>query len=186
MIKYIMNKRKLESLTKKQLMECISELCEKKILKWEQIADVLDEQMKISVSTLQVKPKSRLSQEYISENMKKAIHILDRIEEQELMMSAYWYEDYSEGYWNSTEKWEYDDTDGIADMLIPIIKLAVDCMEDCWYEEALILYDRLLDMEIYANDECDGIMIGLEELVSANLLKTDLKSICLNTLYCDY
>lgn len=181
-----MNRMKLNSLTKEQLVDSITALCDRKILSWEQIDEVLSGQIQESTVVVQIEPKTRLSQEYITENMKKTDDFFEKIENQELTMTAYWYEDYSDGYWNSRDVWEYEDPDGIIQMLIPIINLAQDSMNDCWYEEALSIYDRLLDLEIYANDGGDGVTVGLQELVAEELLKLDLTSICLNTLYCDY
>lgn len=181
-----MNISKLNKFTKGQLISSIIELCDRNILKWEQIEKILDEQLAKDTKITQINPKSRLSEEYVLENMEKSIDILEKIENQELIMSAYWYEDYSEGYWGCKDVWEYEDSDGITEMLAVIIKFAKECMDDCWYDEALSLYDRILDIEIFADDQCDGVMVGLEELVTSGTMKIDLKSMCLNTLYCDY
>lgn len=131
-------------------------------------------------------PHSRLLQEVVSEKMKQIQVWMEQIKNEELTMEAYGYEDYSEGYWNSEWCWEYTDNHHIGEKIMLALNFAKDCVNDCRYEEALAIYDMILDMEIFVENDCDNMSIGLVELLEEDLIQAGIREICLYTLYSDY
>lgn len=133
-----------------------------------------------------IKRKKKMSQSFVDEKMKYAKSFFDKIEEQEYYLEADGYEDYSMGYWSDNWVWEYYDEMQLCKKIEEILSFTNDFIHDGWYEEALEVYDMLLDMEILVNNEWDEFTVGLEELKKENLLYVDLKQVALQVLYADY
>lgn len=128
----------------------------------------------------------RMSQEYVDEKMKEMDILFEKFENGELSLKADGYEDYSEGYWSDKWIWEYHDPDCVCRELAAAIRFAEDCMSDCRYEEALLVYDRVLDISVCVESDGDGFELRLEELAEERLLEQDLKQLALHVLYTDY
>ena len=62
---------------------------------------------------------------------------------------------------------------------------AWDCLNDQRYEEALDIFERLLDLEVSAVPD-DFDFLGLEELNGENITNLDLTRLALSVLYADY
>ncbi len=65
---------------------------------------------------------------------------------------------------------------------------AHDCMNDCRYEEAVIIYKLVIDVQIFVEDENGGdyFELSLEEMVDEKLAGINLKALALDILYSEY
>ncbi len=131
--------------------------------------------------------KSRLPQDLVDKKMQQINEWMEKIENGELCLEADGYEDYSDGYWGVENwVWEYYDKDDIAGKILIALEFATDCICDFRYEEALTIYDLILDMEVEVENEWENFQMSLEEMVKEELLHVDLKQIAIMTLYADY
>ena len=62
---------------------------------------------------------------------------------------------------------------------------AWDCLNDQRYEEALDIFERLLDLEVSAVPDVFDFL-GLEELNGENITNLDMTRLALSVLYADY
>ena len=130
--------------------------------------------------------KPRMSDDLVAEKMSEILKDLDAIDNEELYFEAEGYEDYSQGYWGDNWVWEYSDPLGVGTVIMLFLNFAKDCVNDRKYEQALDIYDRVLELEMCVVNDYDGMYIGIEKLVAEELLQIDLKELALLTLYSDY
>lgn len=110
-----------------------------------------------------------------------------KIESGDLYLSASGYEDYSNGYWASDWIWEYEDTDGIGNIIEDAVLFAHDCINDRRYEEALSVFNLVRDTQISVIDEGgDSFELNLDKLVEEKLAGIKLRVFALDVLYTVY
>lgn len=130
--------------------------------------------------------KRKMSQDFVDHNIKLLNDWLENIENGELQLKADGYESYSEDYWNPDWIWEYSDPDNIGGKLTAMLEFAKKCVYDYRYEEALLLYDTILDICVGVENDCDYFEMDLEGLIKEEILCIDLKELALLVLYTDY
>ncbi len=182
-------KNDLKKLTKENLQQIILDM--KTFLSKEQQQQL--ENLIVQYASGSVKAQSkqkivRMSQELVDEKMAQLKIWMNQIDEGELTLDAEEYEDYSEGYWDSEWVTEYSDNQGIGDKIQYAIQFAKDCVDDCRYQEANLIYEWLWQMEVCTESEYSGECepADLQELAEQGIVKTDLKQLALLTLYADY
>lgn len=128
----------------------------------------------------------RMSQEFVDEKIENFDSLFEQIEEEELSLEANGYEDYSEGYWDSSWVWEYYDPMHVCEKIVDAIHFAQDCVNDRRYQEAVSLFDKILEVEIAAVNDGDEMTVRLEEMADEGLLHVDLRELAPLILYADY
>ncbi len=108
------------------------------------------------------------------------------IEEGILALRANGYEEYSSGYWDSDWVYEYEDPEEIGQIFEQADKLIQHCVNDGLYEEAVKLFDLVVETEVYADDGGDGIFLGLKDLVQEHLASVDCERLIVHGLYAVY
>lgn len=109
-----------------------------------------------------------------------------QIQDGKLYLLADGYEDYSEGYWNSDWVWEYEDPMGVCRIFEDACLLIQRCVNDGFYQEALNVFDEMMESEVYVENDSDQFSMGIEELKSEKLLTVNLNSLALEILYAEY
>lgn len=180
-------KQKIKQLNKKQLQEIVlkmttslsKEQCEKLELLIDACMGKTEEKIQLP---------ERMSQEFVNEKMKLLETWMNQIDEGELYLDVEEYEEYSDSYWDRDWVTKYYDNQGIGDKLGSMIQFARDCVYDCKYKEANLIYEWLWQMCVITyseyEDECDPV--DLETLSEHKIIHTDLQQMALLTLYADY
>jgi len=129
-----------------------------------------------------------ISDEKVKDKLKELKGFLTKIEDGEICISAHGYEDYSSGYWSSDWVWEYEDHEGIGKTLKEAVIFAHDCMNDCRYEEAVTIFDLVINITVFADDEDGGdtIELSFEEMIDENLVDVNHRKLALDILYSNY
>lgn len=179
----------LKKLTKENLQQVISDM--NTFLSKEQqnqLENLIAQYASGSVKAQSKQKTVRMSQELVDEKMAQLKIWMNQIDEGELTLDAEEYEDYSEGSWDSEWVTEYSDNQGIGDKIQYAIQFAKDCVEDCRYQEANLIYEWLWEMEVGTESEYSGECdpADLQDLADHSIIKTDLKQLALLTLYADY
>lgn len=132
--------------------------------------------------------KRLMSDEKVADCMADIMDKFEKIAEGELCLSARGYEDYSGGYWSSDWDWEYEDQMGIGKTIEQAAQFAHDCMNDCRYQEAVEIFDLIMKITVFADDEDGGDVVELsfEEMVKEHLLGVNLNVFALDVLYSNY
>ncbi len=182
-------KNNLKKLTKENLLQIILDM--NTFLSKEQqrqMENLISQYTSGSVKTQTKEKTVRMSQEFVDEKMRQLKIWMNQIDEGELTLDVEEYEDYSEDYWDRDWVTEYYDNQGIGDKILYAIQLAKDCVDDCRYQEANLIYEWLWVMEVCAeseySEECDPA--DLQDLTEHNIIRTDLKQLALLTLYAAY
>lgn len=124
------------------------------------------------------------------EMLREIIDWCEKIENGEIVLSCYSHEEYDHDYWTWDPDWvtEYEDPEGIGPQLRHYYEEAEQAVYDGDYESASAMYCRLGTLSVTAEDE-DGMdpdELSVEEMVSEQLVKLDLKKIASLTLYSAY
>lgn len=182
-------KNNLKKLTKENLLQIILDM--NTFLSKEQqrqMENLISQYTSGSVKTQTKEKTVRMSQQFVDEKMRQLKIWMNQIDEGELTLDVEEYEDYSEDYWDRDWVTEYYDNQGIGDKILYAIQLAKDCVDDCRYQEANLIYEWLWVMEVCAeseySEECDPA--DLQDLTEHNIIRTDLKQLALLTLYAAY
>ena len=182
-------KNNLKKLTKENLLQIILDM--NTFLSKEQqrqMENLIAQYTSGSVKTQTKEKTVRMSQEFVDEKMRQLKIWMNQIDEGELTLDVEEYEDYSEDYWDRDWVTEYYDNQGIGDKILYAIQLAKDCVDDCRYQEANLIYEWLWVMEVCAeseySEECDPA--DLQDLTEHDIIRTDLKQLALLTLYAAY
>ena len=182
-------KNNLKKLTKENLLQIILDM--NTFLSKEQqrqMENLIAQYTSGSVKTQTKEKTVRMSQEFVDEKMRQLKIWMNQIDEGELTLDVEEYEDYSEDYWDRDWVTEYYDNQGIGDKILCAIQLAKDCVDDCRYQEANLIYEWLWVMEVCAeseySEECDPA--DLQDLTEHDIIRTDLKQLALLTLYAAY
>ncbi len=182
-------KNNLKKLTKENLLQIILDM--NTFLSKEQqrqMENLIAQYTSGSVKTQTKEKTVRMSQEFVDEKMRQLKIWMNQIDEGELTLDVEEYEDYSEDYWDRDWVTEYYDNQGIGDKILYAIQLAKDCVDDCRYQEANLIYEWLWVMEVCAeseySEECDPA--DLQDLTEHDIIRTDLKQLALLTLYATY
>lgn len=132
--------------------------------------------------------KRLMADEKVKEKLSDIKRIFAEIENADLCISAQGYEDYSNGYWESDWIWEYDDNNGIGRIIEDAVIFAHDCMNDCRYEEAVTVFNLVMETQITAEDEYGGdtFELSLKEMVDEKLVGINLNILALDVLYLNY
>lgn len=111
-----------------------------------------------------------------------------KIEEGEITLSCSGYEEYGESWWDRDWVTEYEDPMGIGAQLKRYYEEAEQAVYDRDYESAGQMYWSLGVLNITADDVYGGepAELGIEEMVSENLVSLNLKQIAALTLYSTY
>ena len=111
-----------------------------------------------------------------------------KIEEGEITLSCSGYEEYGESWWDRDWVTEYEDPMGIGAQLKCYYEEAEQAVYDRDYESAGQMYWSLGVLNITADDVYGGepAELGIEEMVSENLVSLNLKQIASLTLYSTY
>ncbi len=182
-------KNNLKKLTKENLLQIILDMNTFLSKEQQRQMENLIAQYTLGSVKTQTKEKTvRMSQEFVDEKMRQLKIWMNQIDEGELTLDVEEYEDYSEDYWDRDWVTEYYDNQGIGDKLLYAIQLAKDCVDDCRYQEANLIYEWLWAMEVCAeseySEECDPA--DLQDLTEHDIIRTDLKQLALLTLYAAY
>ena len=126
--------------------------------------------------------------EKVEDMLKDIKEVFAKIENCQKCLSAQGYEDYSNGYWSSEWIWEYEDEEEIGRIIEDAVLFAYDCVNDCRYKEAAVIFKLVMDTPICAEDEWggDSFELSLEEMVDERLVGINLKSLALHALYSEY
>ncbi len=132
--------------------------------------------------------KRLISDEKVKEKLNEIKSGITKIQNGELCISAQGYEDYSNGYWASDWIWEYEDNEGVGRLIEDAILFAHDCMNDCRYEEAVNIFELVMNLQVFVEDECggDSFELSFEEMVDEKLVGINLKVLALDVLYSNY
>lgn len=132
--------------------------------------------------------KRLMSDKKVTDRMADIMDKIVKIAEGELCLSARGYEDYSGGYWSSDWVWEYEDHMGVGETIMDAVFFAHDCMNDCRYQEAVEIFDLIMKITVYAEDEDGGDIVELsfEEMVDEHLIGVNLNVFALDVLYSNY
>ena len=128
-----------------------------------------------------------MSLAFVQEKFDEIERWMDLVDSQELKfeaLEAVQYGDYD--YWDDDVEWEYFDEDRIGTKIETAFSFARDCVNDGWYEYAVQIFDRLLDLEVCVENEWEDFSLGLEDIVSAKISDIDMKQLALMTIYADY
>ena len=182
-------KNNLKKLTKENLLQIILDMNTFLSKEQQRQMENLIAQYTSGSVKAQTKEKTvRMSQEFVDEKMRQLKIWMNQIDEGELTLDVEEYEDYSEDYWDRDWVTEYYDNQGIGDKLLYAIQLAKDCVDDCRYQEANLIYEWLWVMEVCAeseySEECDPA--DLQDLTEHDIIRTDLRQLALLTLYAAY
>lgn len=111
-----------------------------------------------------------------------------KVEEGEITLSSYGYEDYDGPYWGDNWVTEYEDPYGIGHKLEKFYEIAEQCVYDRDYDTAHSIYQELGSLSIMACDESmeDSFDLGLDELNAEGITNLNLKRITALTLYSQY
>ena len=140
-----------------------------------------------AVQNQKVKKTHHMSLAFVQEKYTAIENWMDKVDSQELKLEAQESEQYGDyDYWDDEVAWEYFDTDKIGHKIEEAVSFARDCINDCWYEYALQILDRLLDLDVLVENEWEDSSIGLEDIVGEKIADVDLKQMALMTLYADY
>ena len=182
-------KNNLKKLTKENLLQIILDM--NTFLSKEQqrqMENLIAQYTSGSVKTQTKEKTVRMSQQFVDEKMRQLKIWMNQIDEGELTLDVEEYEDYSEDYWDRDWVTEYYDNQGIGDKILYAIQLAKDCVDDCRYQEANLIYEWLWVMEVCAeseySEECDPA--DLQDLTEHDIIRTDLRQLALLTLYAAY
>ncbi len=126
-----------------------------------------------------------MSPQLVEEKLEQIRGWFRQVDEGELYLASDGYEDYSYGYWDSEWICEYSDPDGVGTRVTLAADFAWDCLNDQRYEEALDIFERLLDLEVSAVPD-DFDFLGLKELNGENITNLDMIRLALSVLYADY
>lgn len=132
--------------------------------------------------------KKLMSDEKVDKKLIEISNTFERIENCELCLSAQGYEDYTYGYWESDWIWEYEDNEGIGRIIEGAVMFAHDCMNDFRYEEAVSVFNLIMNTTVFAaaDDSGDLIELSLEEIVEEGLVHINLTTVALDVLYSEY
>lgn len=129
-----------------------------------------------------------MSDETVEEKLQELYDAFEKINEAELYISAESHEEYSYGPWHDDWIWGYDDKVGIGGIIEDAVRFARDCMNDCRYEEAVTIINRVMEVSVTVIDENmgDSFELSFEQMVEENLVYISLKELALNVLYSEY
>lgn len=131
--------------------------------------------------------KKLMADEKVNNKLIEISNVFEKIENAELCLSAQGYEDYTYGYWQDDWIWEYEDSGGIGRIIEDAALFAHDCMNDFRYDEAISVFNLIMNTTYYADDEGgDLIELNLEEMVKENLTYINLRNLALEVLYSEY
>lgn len=135
-----------------------------------------------------IRVSSRMSQELVAEKMLQIQTWMEQIEAGEIYLEVEGYEDYSSGYWDSEWEWNYYDNCDIGGKIKMAANFAEDCMNDYRYEEALTIFDQILNLDIQVQDEdgCEDMQMDLETMQDNDLINVNITHLALQTLYAEY
>lgn len=124
----------------------------------------------------------------VGEKLTQIKETFSKIEEGDLCLYAEGYEDYSNGYWTSDWIWEYEDRAGVGKIIEDAVIFAHDCVNDCRYEEALSVYNQIMELSVYVDDENggDSFYLRFEEIKDEKLIGINLNVMSLDVLYSVY
>lgn len=112
---------------------------------------------------------------------------LDRIEEEELCISAVLNEIYDEWYDNDEDEFFYKDEDDISGILKKACIFVHRCTDEEKYAEGLEIGRILFSMQIICSNEDYGDEdFSISNMIEHELLDYDFKKLALDTLYCVY
>ncbi len=138
-------------------------------------------------NTVQKEPKlsdGRTSRKDILKEYEKITAALERIEEEELGLEEEYNEEYDDWYNNTVDEVFYRDPDHILDVVEDLCRFVHKCTDQEYYREGVKAGERLFSLTIRNYGDFGGEEISVKELEEKNLLKTDLKRLLLDTLYC--
>lgn len=124
-----------------------------------------------------------------NELLKTVTDWCQKIDNEEITLSYSEYESYGEGYWDRDWVTEYEDPAGIGKQLERFYDLAEQCVYDRDYKTASLIYWNLGTLQVAAEsdeDWGDSVELGIEEMVSEELISVDSKRIAALTLYSAY
>ncbi len=111
---------------------------------------------------------------------------LKKIDSQEVMLQGIPNEEYDEWYDNDCEEFDYEDDNGISDMLTEACDFVHTSMDVENYKEGFEIGRQLFAMEILCESEYGDEELSIEDMVHHELLHCDLKQVLLDALYCAY
>lgn len=132
------------------------------------------------------KPKSRSHKAKLQE----ILDWCEKVNGEEIVLSCSSHEEYDSEYWTWDPDWvtEYEDPGGIGLRLKEYYAEAEQAVYDGDYDSASSMYWNLGVLNITAEDEdgMDPVELGVEEMVSEDLVSLDLEKIAALTLYSTY
>ncbi len=111
---------------------------------------------------------------------------LNKIDSQEVMLQGILNEEYDDWYDDDCEEFNYEDDNGISDMLTEACDFVHTSMDAKNYKEGFEIGRRLFAMEILCENEYGGEEFSIEDMAYQKLLHCDLKQVLLDVLYCAY
>jgi len=112
----------------------------------------------------------------------------EKIEDGEIYFECKGYEVYGENYWDNDYEYDYYDIFQINENLSKAYDVAKSLLFQKEYNEALLLYNRLLDLQFFVIDrdieEYNEMELG--DIISEGLITLDFREIVLNLMYAIY
>lgn len=136
-------------------------------------------QIEVKENNEKLRYKKLMTDEKVNNKLIEISNIFEKIENRELCFSPQGYEDYTYGYWDSDWIWEYEDNEEIGEIIGDAAVFAHDCMNDFRYDEAVSVFNLIMNTTVYAEDEYGGdlIELNLGEMVEEGLTHVNLRII---------
>lgn len=125
----------------------------------------------------------KLDDKEIRAELKRLRNLFSRIESAQLSIQADGDEDYSVG---GGWEWDYGEADEISQAYEDGCRLVVRCVNDGFYEEAVELFDSMMETEVTVENDWEDFSMGLEELKNEKLISVNLENLALYVLYASY
>lgn len=127
--------------------------------------------------------RNKSEEQKIQEEFEQLKNNIGKIQEGEMYIHAYGYE---QGYWGDNWKYEYEDPEGVGNIYENGCRLLVRCVNTGLYAIAEEIFNLLWENEVSVDDEGDGFTLSVEEMVSEKLISVNLENLALYVWYAVY
>ncbi|MBQ6887380.1 MAG: hypothetical protein IJN54_07725 [Lachnospiraceae bacterium] len=127
--------------------------------------------------------RNKSEEQKIQEEFEQLKNNIGKIQEGEMYIHAYGYE---QGYWGDNWKYEYEDPEGVGNIYENGCRLLVRCVNTGLYAIAEEIFNLLWKNEVSVDDEGDGFTLSVEEMVSEKLISVNLENLALYVWYAVY
>lgn len=127
------------------------------------------------------------AREQDARDLEKLKKWLEEMRQEKYKLSYSEYEDYSTGCWDADWIQEYEDPDGIGEVIDWAYELAGKWVFEKKYKDAEFIYSRLNQMLVYARGgDGDVIELDVRDLEEEGIVSTNLEKVAVLTMYTLY